>query len=148
MISTYFLGQPMKSTNFTDKLWIPLISWTRCSASTAKKIHNGVQKSFPRKTTTTTNKSFLRPSQGSLAVKKYIFHIDQSAVKILLPLISQYEERWIYSCGQHYRTLISSRKTFIYDTIIMQATYGNRYKVEIHNLISTLNIFCQFSYGI
>ena len=30
----------------------------------------------------------------------------------------------------------------------MQATYGNRYKVEIHNLISTLNIFCQFSYGI
>ena len=63
----------MISTNFVDKLWIPLIMWTRCSASSAVNVHffGGIQKSFPR--TTTTNKSFIRPRQRSLAVKKVLF---------------------------------------------------------------------------
>ena len=44
-------------------------------ASSAMNVHffRGIQKSFPTtRTTTTTNKPFLRPRQRSLVVKKYL----------------------------------------------------------------------------
>ena len=76
----------MISINFVDKLWIPLISWTRCSASSAVYVHffRGIQKSFPRTTTrtTTTNKPFLRPRQRSLAIKNYVSYQPNLVISI------------------------------------------------------------------
>ena len=80
----YFRGHAaVISTNFVDKHWIPLFSWTRYNdfhyflekpASSAVNVHffRGIQKSFPIRTTrtTTTNRPFLRPRQRSLVVKK------------------------------------------------------------------------------
>ena len=50
-----FCGHILKSTDFVDKPWIPLISWSRCSASSAENVHffRGIQKSFPTTRTRT-----------------------------------------------------------------------------------------------
>ena len=74
----YFRGHAaVMSTNFVDKQWIPLFSWTRYN-----DFHHFLENllavqwmstffvEFKKKFPTTTNKPFLRPRQWILAVKK------------------------------------------------------------------------------
>ena len=81
-------------TNFVDTLWIPLISWTRCSTSSAVNVYN-FRGNKKKSRTWTTNKPIPRPRQLSFAVNKYQ-NSGQSATVEYQILIFLYYDALLY----------------------------------------------------
>ena len=69
-----FSGQTLNSTNFVDKLWIPLNSWTHCSASRAVNVQffrRIFYSCFHAKKNKNNKQSFFKDLWAELAVKNH-----------------------------------------------------------------------------